>query len=157
MTTEPIVAHMRQLEIFRGLSEQQLSAVAGTGERILFRPGQTIIAEGVDGDGAYLVLSPGARAAVPEGSGASEQVAPGTLLGETAMLIEHNYRVAVKAEAPLRTVKLPREALHRLMLDDPSLAQHFVSRLSARLFRVGLELRRIDQMLALASEAHPAH
>jgi CRP-like cAMP-binding protein len=69
-----------------------------------------------------------------------------------AMLIEHDYAVTVVARTSVRALKISRQAMLRLMAEDPDLAQHFVDRIATRLTRLAVELRRIDQMLALAAE-----
>ena len=117
----------------------------------MFRPGQTIIKSGATGDAAYLIIG-GDAETLPENGQPSEAIVPGSLLGELAMLTEHEYRVTVVCRGPVRAMKLPRESLHAEMSAAPELAEHFVSRITSRLTRVAIELKRVDQMLALASE-----
>ena len=85
-----------------------------------------------------------------------QPVEPGSLVGEMAMLIEHDYRITVVACSSIRALKITRAQMQAHMLAAPSLAEHFVGRISSRLSRVAVELRRIDQMLALAAEPGPA-
>ena len=75
---------------------------------------------------------------------------PGSLIGEMAMLVEHDYGSTVVARDRVFCLKLMRSALHAQMLQDPSLAEHFHDHLTERLLQTAEELRRIDRSLAHA-------
>jgi CRP-like cAMP-binding protein len=152
MSIEAFIPTFSNLEIFRGLDSHRLGRIVRVAERIVFKPGQPLIATGQEGDGAIVIIG-GEAYVVPERPGdAAVAVREGSLLGESAMLVEHAYRITVVARTSVRALKLPRAVMHALMLADPALADHFVSRFSSRLSRVAIELRRIDEMLALAAE-----
>lgn len=159
MATDQLVATLQNLEVFRGLDQQQLAEIARKAERIVFKPGQTVVAAGQPGDGAYLLVA-GKAEVMPDATHAAgrprQPVEPGSLVGEMAMLIEHDYRITVVACSSIRALKITRAQMQAHMLAAPSLAEHFVGRISSRLSRVAVELRRIDQMLALAAEPGPA-
>lgn len=152
-----IDALIGNLEVFRGLSAAQISIIAREAERMMLKPGQTIIQEGEAGEAAYVVAG-GECDIVTDDDDASDLpfITPGSLVGEMAMLIEHDYRLTVVARTTVKVIKLSRSTLHRLMLNDPSLAEHFVGKISSRLLKIGTELRRIDQALALSHDGHHA-
>lgn len=154
MLIDAFAERFGDLEIFRGLPLVKLSAIARASERIVFRAGQEIIAEGAAGDAAILVMGGEAVALddTTKAQTAAHALPEGTLLGEMAMLIEHDYAVTVVARTSVRALKISRHAMLQLMAEDPDLAQHFVDRIASRLTRVAVELRRIDQMLAMAAE-----
>lgn len=154
MVIDSFAERFGDLEIFRGLSQVKLSAIARASERVVFRPGQAIISDGKAGDAAIMIMG-GEAVAVDDAPGpiaAAPALPEGTLLGEMAMLIEHDYAVTVVARTSVRALRIPRHAMLQLLAADPDLAQHFVDRIASRLTRVAVELRRIDQMLALAAE-----
>ena len=155
MSIDNFAARLNDLEIFRGLAPAQIAGIVRDAERMSLRDGHAIVTAGASGDGAYLIV--GGEAVVvedPTDAGPSQQRVPaGSLLGEMAMLIEHAYAVTIVCRGPVRALKLNRGALHRQMAADPDLAEHFVSRIASRLTRVAVELRRIDQMLAMAGES----
>ena len=159
MATDQLVATLQNLEVFRGLDQQQLAEIARKAERIVFKPGQTVVVAGQPGDGAYLLVAGNAEV-MPDATHAAgrprQPVEPGSLVGEMAMLIEHDYRITVVACSSIRALKITRAQMQAHMLAAPSLAEHFVGRISSRLSRVAVELRRIDQMLALAAEGQQA-
>ncbi len=158
MAFDVFTARLADLEIFRGLSPAVLATIARSGERIVFRAGQKIIAAEQPGDAAYLLMGGEAVAIDREASPgiAAQPVLDGSLVGEMAMLIEHDYAVTIVARSTVRAIRISRETLHGLMATEPGLAQHFVDRIASRLTRVAVELRRIDQTLALAAEP-PSH
>ena len=154
MVIDAFAERFGDLEIFRGLSLVKLSEIARASERIVFRTGQDIITADQPGEAAYLLMGGECIAHDDDGTmpAAARPLPEGTLLGEMAMLIEHDYAVTVVARTSVRALKISRQAMLRLMAEDPDLAQHFVDRIASRLTRVAVELRRIDQMLALAAE-----
>lgn len=156
MQLQDFAGLLADIEVFRGLRPDQLEAVAACMDRIVFRAGQRIITAGEVGDGAFLLVGGEAEAVVDAPTGTdAEPVIPGSLIGEMAMLIEHQHRLTVVARSSVRGCKITRAALHRAMLEDASLADHFVHKIASRLTRVAVELRRIDAMLALAAEPQP--
>ena len=161
MATDQLLAALQNLEVFRGLDQDQLSEIARKAERIVFKPGQTVVEAGAQGDGAFLLVA-GDAEVLPDDMQANgparlgRPVVAGSLVGEMAMLIEHEYRITVVARSSIRALKITRAQMQAHMLAAPIVAEHFVSRISSRLSRVAVELRRIDQMLAIAAEPGPA-
>ena len=156
MSIEAFALRLGDLEIFRGLTPDQRIAIARTADRVIFRQGQEIIRKGNAGDCAYLIVSGDAVTLADPDVGLAEQpVSEGSLIGEMAMMIEHEYAATVIARGTVRCLRLPRESMHRLMSEDPSISEQLISRIVSRLTRIAVELRRVDQMLALASEAAP--
>jgi CRP-like cAMP-binding protein len=112
-----------------------------------------LIRAGQPGHAGIIIVAGEAVVAADAAAGIGEiEVKAGSLIGETAMLIEHDYRITVTARTSVRALRLTRAAMHELMREDPLLADHFVARLASRLSRVAIELRQIDETLALAAE-----
>jgi CRP-like cAMP-binding protein len=116
---------------------------------VKYLPGDVITKVGQAGDGAYVILTGMAqRVASASATSATEDVAPGSLIGEMAMLIEHDYTATVIARDRVFCLKILRAALHAQMLADPTIAQHFHERVSEQLKHTAEELRRIDKDFA---------
>jgi CRP-like cAMP-binding protein len=114
-------------------------------EKVVFRTDDVITRAGHSGDAAYVVVS--GDVVRIDGSGdqpVSEAVPCGALIGEMAMLIDHVYGADIIARGTVRTLRITRPALHAIMLQDPSLAEHFMVRIAERLRAVAQELRLID-------------
>lgn len=153
MAIDAIAQRLFDLEVFRGLAPEQASQIAREAERIIFRDGQTIAKAGADADGAFVLVA--GRANVlsdPERGIAEQSIEPGSMIGELAMLTEHQFGVTVLADGDVRAIKITRDLMRQHMLGDQALAAHFMDRLSARLTRVAVELRLIDERLAIVGE-----
>ena len=154
MAIDTIAMRLLGLEMFRGLDADQIERIAREAERLIFRDGQRIVEAGSVCDGAIVIIAGSARALADAERGLEERrIVPGSLLAETAMLTEHQTAITVVADGDVRAVKIVRETLHAAMQDDPAIAGHFAERLAARLQRMAIELRMIDERLAAASQA----
>ena len=154
MSTDQISAHLKCLEIFQDLDAQQLAEIARRADKIIYKSGQLLVADGEPGDAAVLVISGEAiRTKGHLTQSAQEPVEPGSLLGEMAMLIETDYSSTVVAVGQVRALRIRRQAMIEMMLADPGLAELFVARISRRLSRIAADLRAIDGTMAAAIEA----
>lgn len=152
MALDSIAGRLLGLDIFRGLEASHVERIAQDAERLIFRDRQKIIEAGEACDGAIVIISGEARALAQEERDLDEfTVEPGSMLGETAMLTEHTAVLTIVADGDVRAIKVNRDALRRHLEDEPSLAQHFQERLADRLQRTAIELRMIDERLAVAS------
>ena len=142
------------LPLFRGLSPLQIAAISRCAEPVPYNPGAFIIEENATADGAILIVSGKAiRVSGPGVSPPGETVQEGSLLGETAMLIETGYGSTIVARSPVASVHIARDALLALMLEDPSIAEILMGNLSARLRLIADELRRVDELLGCPNVA----
>ena len=149
MPIDRVVAPVLRVPLFAGLKPLQITEIARQAEKLSFKPNQTITKIGQPGDGAFLIVAGQASCVEPlEPMEPPEPIAPGSLLGEMAMLVEHEYRTTVVAQERVLCLKFTRAALHAQMLDDSALAEHFRVRITERLHRVHDELRQIDGALA---------
>jgi CRP-like cAMP-binding protein len=154
MALDAIAGRLLGLDIFRGLAPHQIERIAREAERLIFRDGQKIVEAGAETDGALVIIAGLAKALAEPSHGLEEfTIEPGSMLGETAMLTEHRSAVTILAHGDVRAVKVARETLLRHMEEEPTLAEHFHERLAERLQRTALELRMIDERLAVASLA----
>lgn len=151
MALDAITSRLLGLDIFRGLAPLQIERIARDAERLIFRDGQKLVEAGSESDGAIVIIAGRARALAEPLHGLEElSIEAGSILGETAMLAEHRPLVTILAEGDVRAVKVAREALQLHMQEDVAVAEHFHERLAARLHRTALELRMIDERLAVA-------
>jgi CRP-like cAMP-binding protein len=158
MSISVLARQLMSQEIFRGLSPLQLTEIVRQADRIVYRPGATIVEAGTPGDAAVLIVA-GDAVRFLDGEPAAglnaQAIGTGCLLSELAMLIEHEHGATVVAHTTVRALRITRTGLLAQMVDDPDLAGHFVDRITERLHRVADELRRIDHVL-VANEGAPA-
>jgi CRP-like cAMP-binding protein len=149
MAIDALVKPFLRLPLFQGLKPLQLTEIVRRAERIIFKPGDTIIEEDKVGDAAIVIVS-GDAVVIRHGSdaAAAEPVAEGSIVGELAMLVETVHTATVIAKGPVRALRLTRAEMHDLMAEDPRLAEHLTQKITARLHTLAGELRAIDQALA---------
>jgi len=149
MTTDLIARQLMRLPLFKRFSLSQLNEIARKGELMLFTPGAIIIQENAEGDAAILIISGEAvRVSGPDLKSRLEPVPAGSLLGESAMLVETYYGSTVVARNEVQALRIGREQLQQQILDDPSIADRIAQNLASRLSRLADELRAVDAVLA---------
>jgi CRP-like cAMP-binding protein len=153
MSMDAVSAHLVRLEIFHGLKPLQITEIARHAERVVFKGGHVLIEDGRAGDAAIIVVGGDAvRTKAPMGRTEEEEpIEPGSMLGEMSMLIETDYSSTVVARSDVRALRITRDAMLTMMLEDPSLAEHLVAKVARRLHNIAAELRKIDVVLAAAS------
>jgi CRP-like cAMP-binding protein len=152
MAHDALIDALQRVALFQGLKPPQIAAIARLAERIVFRPGDRIIEEGREGDAAFLIVDGEAvRTSAPQIQDDADRVLRGSLIAEMAMLIDTEHTSTVVAEGPVRALKITRASLHGQMIDDPTLADHFVTKTIGRLLALTEELREIDRSLGVAS------
>lgn len=153
MALDIIADRLQGQELFRGLATHQIERLAREADRLLVRKGQPLVTAGAEAEGAILLISGSATALSEPSLGFVETaVEAGSLLGEAALLAEHRHNLTVIAASDVRAVRIRRETLLEHLRDDADLAAHLHDRLAARLAKVALELRLIDEQLAAALE-----
>jgi len=153
MSMDAVSAHLVRLEIFHGLKPLQITEIARHAERVVYKPGQILIEDGKPGDAAVIVVAgEAARTKAPMSSSEQEEpIEPGSMLGEMAMMIETDYSSTVVARSTVRALRITRDAMLGIMLEDPSLAEHLVAKVARRLHSIAAELRKIDVVLAASA------
>ena len=143
-----------QVALFRGLSPTQIAAIANVAKKALFDIGDKIVTEGEVGDTAYIIMT--GKAACPRIEGDhhfDQDLWPGTLIGELAMLVDTTHNFSVVAKERVRAMALHREDLRVAMEAEPGIAQHISEMLLVRLHGLAADLRRIDNQLAAIENA----
>lgn len=149
MAIDALARHFLRLEIFQGLKPLQITEILRRSERIVYRPGDLIAEEGTEAVAAILIVDGEAlRLVGPDLRTRAEPVPYGSLLTEMAMLIETEHGATIVARTPVRALRISRAELHEQMLADPDVADHFVTKITARLAHIANELKAIDALLA---------
>ena len=149
MALDIVVQSLLKVELFAGLRPLQVAELARRSDRIVYKPGDMIIAEGAMGDAAILIVQGDAvRIAGPALEQPAEPVAAGSLVGEMAMLIEARHSSTIIARGMTRAIRLTRSAVLEQIAADPALADHLSRKLARRLHAMADQLREIDDNLA---------
>ncbi|WP_439544344.1 Crp/Fnr family transcriptional regulator [Hyphomicrobium sp.] len=157
MAIDALVLPLLKVPLFQGLKPLQLTEIARRADRIVYKPGDVIVTAQAETDAAVLVISGEAVRTVGPGlAGDSEDIPPGALISEMTMLIETECSSTVVARTPVRALRITRAEMLAHMTADPSLADHFIEKISGRLSAFVEDLRAIDRSLAGSSETSNA-
>ncbi|HKJ61938.1 MAG TPA: cyclic nucleotide-binding domain-containing protein [Hyphomicrobiales bacterium] len=136
--------------LFHGLSSGQISAVVAKGEKEFFASGETIIKARSRFKAAYLILSGTVETRPSKKSGLQpETYDAGSLVGEMAMLTDTIAAIDVVATERVRALALSREALYKVMEEEPEIAFHLSDKITERLVLLAHDLRELDARLAV--------
>jgi CRP-like cAMP-binding protein len=140
---------LQQVPLFAGLSEELLGAIADSGQKAFFEAGERLVTVEETGSAAYLIMTGKAGCSRIEGGETlTEDLWPGTLVGELGMLVETVHNVTVTAQERLRALAFHRDAFRSVMEAHPELAQHIAEKLLVRLHGLAAEIRTVDERLA---------
>ena len=128
--------HLSQVDLFKGLTVEQLEAIAQIISDKKFKKGQLIFSEGDEGVGFYLVIS--GRVKVyklsPEGK---EQImhifGPGQPFAEVPVFEGSRYPANAEAMERCKLFFFPKKAFISLIQENPSLSINMLASLSQRL------------------------
>ncbi len=154
--SEDTIQNLQNVQLFQGLSEEQLRGLESMGQRISHPSGGAIFSQDDAARGFYVILS--GRVKVyklsPEGR---EQIlhlfGPGEPIGEVPVFAGETFPAHAETMEPSELWFLPRESLRELFARDPSLALNMLAILSKRLRRFtdlieDLSLKEIPARLA---------
>ena len=145
---------LQRVPLFAGLDLVHLEAISQVGQKTYFEAEEKLIVQGEKGDTAYLILTGKAACSRSEiGQIFDEDLWPGTLVGELGMLVETVHALTVTACERLRALAISREALLRVMEENPEIAKHISEKLLERLSRLAEQLRDVDSKLAAIEKA----
>jgi len=153
MAIDTLVLPLLNVPLFQGLKPLQLTEIARRADRIVYKPGEVIVSAHGEPDAAVLVVS--GEAVRTEGPGldeGTEAIPPGALISEMTMLIETECTSTVVARTPVRALRITRSEMLAHMEDDPTLAEHFIAKISGRLSTFVAGLKEIDRQLARSVE-----
>ena len=140
MSVDTPVALLARIPIFSRLMPAQIAEIVRRAEKIKIPAREHITRAGTPGDGAFLLVSGNAE----DLADPSQPLPPGSLIGELAMLVEHNYGATVVARERMHCLKITRAAMHSQILEDPSLGEHLTQHITQRLLRMANGLKHID-------------
>jgi CRP-like cAMP-binding protein len=142
MQLEHDIDKLLQQPLFNGLDREQLSMIAFSAERLLFRHGDPLTKDGQLGQAAYILLSGAAE--IVEGSGKRQHirlVGPGAMIGELAMLVEYTHPSTAIAIEETEVLELRRDLIHDMMKQFPDFSDQLSDKMTARLSKMATEMR----------------
>lgn len=148
MAINSLVQPLTRIELFQALSAEQLQKISSRADRIVYKPGDVIVTANTEADGAILIVTGEAsRISGPGVGDVAEPIPAGSLLIEMAMMIETEAQSTIVARSTIRALRIARSDMLELMGADPSIADHFIGRISSRLSEFAASLREMDKAL----------
>lgn len=159
------IAALRDLPVFRGLSDAQLAAVAAVLVKRAIRNGETIFAEGESSSAMYFLTSGSVGASKRMGLGARDGNTPARqkvlvhlrapqFFGEMGLLSDLERSATIAADSDCELLELRRADFDRLATSDPALGYLLVRNvavvLAERLRRSDLDVLKLTTALSLA-------
>jgi CRP-like cAMP-binding protein len=155
MSIENDIALLNGIPTLTLLGAEALRIIAISAESRIVRGGDILFREGQAADSAYLVVS-GAfslsrdRTLRAGKRGAAVTVGPGTLLGETALLIETKRPATATATELSSVLRIPRSIFRRTLESYPDAAQRLAQMMQDRVTQTvdGIDAvrRRIERI-----------
>jgi CRP/FNR family transcriptional regulator len=138
---------LSKLPIFAGLEARHLDALAQLAFVRVHQRGDCVFMEGEQLPGCFHVLLAGAVQIVKSSHSGKETairlIRPGELFGWAALLDTGVAPATARATAPSQVLRIPREALVRLLSDEPAVALRVITTLSERLRDVHEQLHAV--------------
>jgi CRP-like cAMP-binding protein len=126
------------------LEREALRLLAFAGQTRILIAGDVLFRKGDTADGGYVITSGSiALDARDDGSPASYVVGEGTLIGETALVVETMRAATAVAREPSSVMKLTREVVLRVLSEFPDSAVALRQSIAERLRDVTGELDRV--------------
>jgi CRP-like cAMP-binding protein len=124
---------MRQIPLFSGVEPSHLEVLLFSSARRTVPTGAVLMAKGVRGDSAFLVLSGTAQVFDTDADNPIALVERGAFLGELAMLARLEYPVTVIATSDLVVREISHDVFVRLCREFPESAQHIIDAVAGKL------------------------
>ncbi len=131
IVAEQRVDLLRAVELFSGLDESTLRAVAEATSEVEFAPGRYIMLEGQIGSGLFIIISGAVR--VVHGDEVLARLGPGDFFGELAVLDQAPRAASVVAEEQSVCLALASWDLLSLLERDPKLSLALLRALAGRI------------------------
>ena len=118
------VGMLRSLPMFADMPHTKLKLLAFASDRVSFAPGETLFAQGDDGDAAFIVID--GRAEVLVSAGGSDTVVAelgsNDFVGEMAIISDMPRTATVRATSPLTTLRIRKEHMMQMVHESSELA-----------------------------------
>jgi len=152
MSLQDDVSTMRRIPLFAPIDPAKLKLLAFTSRRLTYEPGQSIFAQGDEGDAAYVIISGDADDLVSTPDGGEvvvARVAKNGIVGEIALLGDVPRTATVRARTELEALRVMKEDFLQLLREFPNLSILMLRDLALRLASTTQELtearRRLGQ------------
>jgi len=132
MTNEDDIAFLERIPILRRLGAPALRILAISAESYHVEPGQVLFSAGETAEGAYIVQRGSINLQSEQPGAAAIIAAPGTLLGESALLAETRRPATATAREDSTVLRISRAMFLKMLEGYPDAAQRLREMIAAR-------------------------
>lgn len=151
---EQLVRFLGHTEIFRGLSDKHLQAIARVTRVVEFEQGEAIVRQGEEGDELYIIASGAATVLVEEPDLGIEQpvLSLGSLqsFGEMSLLTSAPRSATIRADEPTLCIGLARASFDSILAQIPevavSISRYLAGRLQQQIQLTGFRFVRLAEV-----------
>ena len=148
MTIEDDIAFFERVPTLGLLGRGALRILAIGGESYSVNEGETLFAPGQSADCAYVVQR-GSFVIKPEAANGIESIAQaGSLLGESALLVETPRRAAATAREDSIVLRISRAMFLKMLESNPEAAQRLRTLFASRADQLARDFEKVHAMLA---------
>lgn len=122
---------LKSVDVFEGLSDRDLTAIAATMRRREFHAGDAIVTEGEGGIGFFVVES--GTATVRRGEQEVAKLKAGSSFGEVALLAGGQRSATVVADSELSCLAMTAWTFRPMVREHPSIAFKLLERMAHQL------------------------
>lgn len=134
MELDDFTSVLANSDFFAMCNDEQKRLLAFASERKYYAAGETIYARGDISRGAFVLMTGQVQAGQPTGTGGAQRISePGTILGESGLVLERPRRSTLTALTDTQLLFVPRTAFVKLLRQYPDLASSVVARMEDEL------------------------
>ncbi|MCP4668600.1 MAG: cyclic nucleotide-binding domain-containing protein [Deltaproteobacteria bacterium] len=130
------ILHLRNINIFEGLSVGELAAVASVTEEVVFPTGDVVIKEGEHGETMYLIIEGEVSVIKAQGTDKEielDRIGAGDYFGEMALFEGQVRSATVRTLEESRLLVLHKQEFTEIVREYPQIALHICKVLSQRM------------------------
>ncbi len=154
-------AHLRQVEVFAGLSDRAIERLRQTAELVSYEKGNLIAQQGTSADAFYLVRGGNVKVQISTGPAdlAVTYLRKGEYAGEIALLMDEPWPFSLEALDYVEIVKIPRAEFQAALREHPPVEQKLWDTAVTRLKERGLASRNpmVSRYLQMAMDTGLIH
>ncbi|MBN1773474.1 MAG: cyclic nucleotide-binding domain-containing protein [Deltaproteobacteria bacterium] len=138
------------------LSADSMAMVLANAEAVEFGPGKLLVEQGAEGDALFLILCGWAKVVRRARTGEEQvlrRLAPGSVVGEVALVTRAPRVASVVSETGVQALRLRREVVEELAQREPALAEELVEFCRQKMLANLLETSPVLRPLAEAERA----
>jgi CRP-like cAMP-binding protein len=127
---------LRQTSFFAGIEPSRLKLLAFVSERVVFDPGQILLAQGEPADAAYLIIEGCTEVFFETGEGEAVKLAtigPRETVGEVGILCGTPRTATVRARERVVALRITKAVFEQMVRDCPDMALSIMRVLARRL------------------------